>query len=163
MEQQNITIRKAHKADVPQFLKLLSQVNLIHHQGRPDLFNVGQKYNAQELEALMANPETPILVAADAATNVCLGYAMCQLEHYGQQGHIQVPRTTLYLDDLCVDQQARGRHVGSALYHACLQLARELGCHNLTLHAWTCNPGAVAFYERMGMHPYLQAMETIID
>lgn len=148
---------------MPQFLKLLSQVNLIHHQGRPDLFSLGQKYTAQELKALMANSETPILVAADAQSDQCLGYAMCQLEHYGNEGHIQVPRTTLYLDDLCVDQQARGRHVGSTLYRACLELARQLGCHNLTLHAWTCNPGAVAFYEHMGMHPYLQAMETIVD
>lgn len=160
----HVKIRKGTAADIDQFLQLLAQVNLIHHRGRPDLFNAGQKYTRQELEAMLSNPDTPILVAADATTNQCVGYAMCQLEHYDMHNsHIQVPRLTLYLDDLCVDAASRGQHVGHRLYDACCQLARELGCHNITLHAWSCNPTAVAFYERMGMRPYMLGMETIVD
>ncbi|MBQ2401054.1 MAG: GNAT family N-acetyltransferase, partial [Lachnospiraceae bacterium] len=39
---------------------------------------------------------------------------------------------TLYIDDLCVDEQCRGQHVGKALYdHACAY-ARQQGCRTVT-------------------------------
>jgi ribosomal protein S18 acetylase RimI-like enzyme len=71
-------------------------------------------------------------------------------------------RKTLYLDDLCVDESARGRHVGSILYNAVLEHARKLGCHNVTLHVWECNPSARKFYEAMGMKPMSTTMETVL-
>ena len=34
--------RKAETKDISAILNLLKQVNLIHHNGRPDIFNIGQ-------------------------------------------------------------------------------------------------------------------------
>ena len=40
------SIRRAEARDIPGILKLLVQVNMVHHNGRPDLFNeVGKKYS----------------------------------------------------------------------------------------------------------------------
>ena len=36
-------IRKAETKDINAILNLLKQVNLIHHNGRPDIFNIGTK------------------------------------------------------------------------------------------------------------------------
>ena len=48
------------------------------------------------------------------------------------------------------------------LYRAALDLARELGCYNLTLNVWSCNPEAMAFYERMGLKPLKVGMEAVL-
>ena len=69
---------------------------------------------------------------------------------------------TLYIDDICVDRDARGTGVGRALYDHILGYARQRGCYNVTLNVWSCNPGAMAFYEKLGMKPYKVGMETIL-
>ena len=69
---------------------------------------------------------------------------------------------TLYIDDLCVDEQLRRQHIGRQIYEYVLDYARSCGCYNVTLNAWNCNPPAMAFYERLGMKPYKVGMETIL-
>ena len=76
--------------------------------------------------------------------------------------HILEPVTTLYIDDLCVDKDCRGQHIGTELYRHVLDFAREKGCHNLTLNVWSCNPEAMRFYERCGLTPQKVCMEQII-
>ena len=70
---------------------------------------------------------------------------------------------TLYIDDLCVDENCRGRHVGKLLYeHAC-RFAREQGCQTVTLNVWCGNDSAMAFYEKMGLKPRKIYMETRLE
>lgn len=70
--------------------------------------------------------------------------------------------TTLYLDDLCVDESCRGKQVGKSLYEAVLDLARSAGCYNVTLNVWSCNPGAMRFYEKCGLKQQKVGMELIL-
>ena len=44
MNPQTMNIRRAIPEDLPGIDKLLSQVNAVHHEGRPDLFNLGRKW-----------------------------------------------------------------------------------------------------------------------
>ena len=71
-------------------------------------------------------------------------------------------RKTLYIDDICVDRGARGMGAGRAIYRHIVRYAREAGCYNVTLNVWTCNPGAMSFYEKLGLHPYKVGMEEIL-
>lgn len=153
-------IRFAEEKDIPKMMDLLRQVCLVHHEGRPDLFGVGTKYNEEELRLLLSDKKRPILVAADEKDRV-LGYSFCIL-----QRHIDHPVMTdvktLYIDDLCVDESARGQKIGKLLYEASLDLARTLGCYNLTLNVWSCNESALRFYRACGMVPQKIGMETIL-
>ena len=46
-----IKVRRAEKRDIPRVLELLTQVCMVHHNGRPDIFKAdSQKYHAEELE-----------------------------------------------------------------------------------------------------------------
>ena len=74
-----------------------------------------------------------------------------------------VEHTTLYIDDICVDEAARGQGVGRMLFERIRDYARELGAYNVTLNVWSCNPGARAFYEKLGLVPYQTGMEMILD
>ena len=69
---------------------------------------------------------------------------------------------TLYIDDLCVDEALRGKHIGKELYEAALVLAKDNGCYNLTLNVWSCNPSALKFYESQGLMPQKICMEKIL-
>lgn len=162
-----MVIRRAEPGDVEDIDRLLYQVENVHYQGRPDLFNKdAKKYTDEELLDIIADDERPIFVYTDDTDGndgrqPVLGYAFCVFErHIGE--HAMTDIATLYIDDLCVDETVRGRHIGSALYHHVLDFAREQGCYNVTLNVWSCNPAAMGFYERCGLKPYKVGMETIL-
>lgn len=56
----------------------------------------------------------------------------------------------LYIEDLFVDEVARGTGAGRALMAAASAIAKERGCARLELSVLDWNP-ARAFYERLGM------------
>ena len=59
-------IRKARKTDVKRLMALLHQVNMVHHEIRPDLFKPHTtKYNEEELETLLSDENKPIFVYDD--------------------------------------------------------------------------------------------------
>lgn len=156
-------IRRAAAGDIPELHRLLRQVADVHQAGRPDLFKPNAtKYTDDELRGVIADDETPVFVMdAGEPSGRILGYAFCQFQRHPHD-NILTDITTLYLDDLCVDESERGTHIGSALYRHVLAFAREHGCHNLTLNVWACNPGAQAFYERMGLTPYKTCLEQLL-
>lgn len=153
-------IRFAVEKDIPKMLDLLSQVCLVHHRGRPDIFKIGTKYSSQDLKVLLADKERPILVAVDENDSV-IGYCFCIFQQHDDNS-VLTDIKTLYIDDLCVDENLRGKHVGKQLYQAAVKLAKENGCYNLTLNVWSCNPSALRFYESMGLKPQKIGMETLL-
>ncbi len=155
-------IRRAKEQDIPGIDSLLEQVCMVHHMGRPDLFqgNHNRKYTDVQLKEMMTDGERPIFVAVDEAQKV-LGYAFCVMQQHPHDNVLTDIRT-LYIDDLCVDEKIRRQRVGRSLYEYVLRYAREQGCYNVTLNAWSCNPSAISFYESCGMKPQKIGMETIL-
>ena len=153
-------IRRAVREDMNGINALLRQVLEVHHGGRPDLFKGGvKKYKDEELAAIIADDKRPIFVAVKDGK--IQGYAFCVLKQ-PLSDNILTPIKTLYIDDLCVDENARGKGVGRAVYEYVVEYARLSGCYNITLNVWSCNPGAVKFYEKMGLVPQKIGMEKII-
>lgn len=154
-------IRRARECDMKDINRLLVQVNMVHHQGRPDLFRAGKKkYTDEQLRELIHDDSRPIFVAMDDQERV-LGYAFCIFQQH-LDDNILTDIRTLYIDDLCVDETIRGQHIGKSLYEAVLAFARESGCYNVTLNVWTLNEGAMKFYEKCGLKPQKVGMETIL-
>ena len=152
-------IRKAAKEDILRIIELLHQVNMVHHVIRPDLFKPHTtKYNEQELEAMLDEDSKPIFVFDDG---MVLGYAFCQVFEVTNNQLLEDIKT-LYIDDICVDENARGKHVGKALYEHVLEYARSIGCNNITLNVWEGNEPAQRFYRNMGMQVQKTTMEIIL-
>ena len=154
-------IRYANEKDIPKIEDLLSQVCLVHHEGRPDIFKVGRKYSEEELRVMLSDPQRPILVWVDEKDEVN-GYCFCIFQRHVDNS-VLTDIKTLYIDDLCVDESLRGRHIGKELYEAAVKLARDSGCYNLTLNVWSCNPGAMNFYEKLGLKPQKVGMEALLE
>lgn len=153
-------IRMAVYSDIPKIMELLSQVDLVHHNGRPDIFKIGTKYSADRLEAIISDESRPVLVSTDE-NNVVQGYCFCIFQQH-KDNAVLTDIKTLYIDDLCVDEALRGKHIGKELYESAVKLAKEKGCYNLTLNVWSCNPSAMKFYEAQGMLPQKIGMEYIL-
>ena len=154
-------IRRAMEKDMDGINNLLRQVCLVHHKGRPDLFKYGaKKYTDDQLKAIIHDDNRPIFTATDEDGKV-LGYAFCIFQQHIND-NILTDIKTLYIDDLCVDENIRGRHIGKQLYEAVLAFAREQGCYNVTLNVWSLNEPARKFYESCGLKPQKVGMETIL-
>ena len=132
-------IRKANKEDILRIIALLHQVNMVHHVLRPDLFKPHTtKYNEQELESMLDDSSKPIFVYDEGGV---WGYAFCQVSEV--KDHLLLEDIkTLYIDDICVDEKARG-----------------IGCNNITLNVWEGNDPALQFYRNMGMKVQKTTME----
>lgn len=153
-------VRKAEPTDITQIMSLLYQVNAVHNRLRPDLFKGGTtKYNEQELETIIGNPAMPIFVFEEDGQ--VMGHAFCQISDVHDHRLLQDIKT-LYIDDICVDENRRNRHVGRALYEHVCDYARSIGCYNITLNVWEGNESAYSFYRSMGMRNQKTGMEYIL-
>lgn len=154
-------IRFAQAKDVPGILALLRQVGQVHHEGRPDLFRAGaQKYGASQVMAMLFKTQTPIFVAVEG--DAVLGYGFCTVNTH-ESNPVFTEHTTLYIDDLCVDENHRRQHIGTAIYQEILRYARARKCHNVTLNVWCCNRAALEFYEKCGLKPQKIGLETVLE
>ena len=155
-----MTIRFACDRDIPGMIDLLQQVGAVHHQIRPDLFRAGaHKYDEAALNALLTDPNRPILAAEIEGKLV--GYAFCILQ-ITENDPVLCDRKVLYIDDLCVEETLRGQGIAGALYERVLEYARELGCNAVTLNVWCGNENAMKFSEKCGLKPQKIGMETIL-
>ena len=187
-----MNIRPAQVSDIEELTRLLHQVEDVHYQARPDLFTPGGiKHFPSELEHILVDPDQPVFVAVSGARDTStdlsadnsgkhtdipgtdadttkpakpqrlLGYAMC-IWHRSDGSHALAEELSLHIDDLCVDEAARGLGVGTALYQHVCAYAKQEGAHRITLNVWEGNPKAQAFYERLGFKAYSHSMEQLL-
>lgn len=153
-------IRRARIRDIPTLDKLLFEVHKVHSDARPDLFKAGaKKYTDEELAAIIPDDKRPIFVAE--AGGEVVGYAFCIHMQFVNDNNMTDVRT-LYIDDLCVDENVRGLHIGRSLYDYVIDYARGHGYYNVTLNVWADNVSAVGFYEKIGLRVQKIGMEKIL-
>ncbi len=156
-----MNIRPAEIKDLSGVNSLLHQVLEVHAKGRPDIFKSGQKkYTDSELLSIFKNPSTPVFVAVGEQERV-VGYAFCALKAT-QNDNILKDRRELYIDDLCVDENLRGKHIGRSLFEYVKAFAEEGGFDAITLNVWSLNDSALKFYEKCGFSPLKTVMERKI-
>ena len=155
-----MTVRRAEEKDIPVLKTLLMEVLNIHAQGRPDIFVPNRtKYTDEELVKMISDPRTPIFVYDEDGT--VLGYAFCIYKERAHSNNMTDIRT-LFIDDLCVDAAARGKHVGESLYHYVKDYARANGFYHVTLNVWSFNEKAIGVDEAMGLKPMEYVMEEVL-
>lgn len=154
-------IRRAKVSDYDGVMKLLTQVNNLHVEMRPDIFVANAvKYDEKRFAEMVKDDYAPIFVAVDDTDKV-LGHLFCSVRDYKQVA-VYKDFKSLFIDDLCVEESARGQGVGKALCEFAIGYARENGCYDVTLNVWEGNKSARAFYEKMGMFPKETQMEYIL-
>lgn len=95
------------------------------------------------VEQLIVDPNTEFLLAAlgDPATGVC----QLRFRH-----SVWTSSEDCWLEDLFVEEGARGKGLGRALVNAACERASERGAQRIELDTNESNAGAIALYESLG-------------
>ena len=153
-------IRRAEPSDIPEILRLLVQVCNVHQDIRPEIFKRdGVKYTENDLKTLLLDESRPVWCALEG--DQFLGYCFCQWENMPDNS-VGFSRKELYIDDLCVDEAARGKGVATALFRFVTDTAKAAGAAFITLNVWQGN-SALEFYEKMGMKPRKVFMDLPLE
>ena len=157
---ESLRIRRATEDDIPIIEKLLYEVHKVHSDARPDLFKAGaKKYTNEELKTILHDENKPVFVAEK--DKIVVGYAFCVHKQFVNDNNMTDVKT-LYIDDLCVDEDVRGEHIGRQLYEFVIDYAKRHGYYNVTLNVWADNVKAVGFYEKIGLKIQKIGMEKIL-
>ncbi len=111
----------------------------------PQLSSSSPPPTADELRRLVDNPETVLFVARDAGEII----GSLTLAFY------RIPTgLKAWIEDVVVDEAARGRGVGDALNRAAIDEARRRGAKNVSLTSRPSREAANRLYQRLGFEPY---------
>lgn len=142
MSNDSLAIRPATAADVPIVLSFIRQ--LAEYERLLDKVVASE---ARLRETLFGSPPAAeVLLAFDG--DMPVGFAL-----FFHNYSTFLAQRGLYLEDLFVIPEARGRGVGRRLLTTLAQLAVERECGRLEWAVLDWNAPAIAFYERMGAVP----------
>jgi GNAT superfamily N-acetyltransferase len=132
-------IRRARASDAPVFLELVDALADYERLDRPS----GAARERLVRDAFGDHPRIDVLLAEDGGRAV--GYAIV-LETYSS--FLALP--TLYLEDLFVIPDERGRGWGRTFFRALAEEALRRGCGRMEWVVLDWNRLAIDFYERLG-------------
>lgn len=139
MKPKPIQVRRARRADGPELLRLIDALADYEKLKKPT-----RAARARLLaDAFGARPRFEALLAFEGG--VAVGYAIV-FETYSSF----LAKPTLYLEDLFVLPDHRGRKIGLRLIRHCRAEARRRGCGRMEWTVLDWNRLAIDFYERLG-------------
>ena len=155
-----MNIRNAQIDDVNMVSELMLQVAKIHSSARRDIFkekNIEEIKN--EVNNRMNNKEN-ILIAEE--NNSIFGVIIYKIKEVRE--HINLKdRTVLWIDELVVDENIRGKGIGRSLFLEVNKIAKENNCNAVELNCWNFNRQEIKFYEKCGMNTQRLIMEVKIN
>lgn len=136
------TVRPATEHDLPRIVELLQQLSL--DDRREDLGPPLPDVYVDVFRRLEADPGQHLLVVEDDERIVGSVTVIVSpnLSHKGTPW--------AEVENMVVDDAARGRGHGEALIREAIEIARRAGCYKLTLTSNNQRTGAHRFYERVG-------------
>ena len=117
------------------------------------------KYTESDLTELLCDEARPVWCALE--DEHFLGYCFCQWKEY-RDSSVSTDRKELYIDDLCVDETARGNGVATVLFRHVTAVAKAAGAKFITLNVWEGN-SARNFYDKMGMKPRKTTLDLPLE
>ena len=138
----SVHLRFAEAADVPVIAKLIR--GLAHYEKLEGEVTMTEELLAKNLFGPRRYAET--LLAEDGSEVV--GFAL-----FFHNFSTFLAQPGIYLEDLFVVPEQRGRGIGRALLERLAQIAVERGCGRLEWAVLDWNRDAIGFYERLGATP----------
>ena len=139
-------IRDMESKDYPEIDRLMKELHELHVKGRPDLYTeLEHPYSREEFEKIVSDPEIIAILAEEKS--VVIGLCIGTLRKKSGMGEMK----TMYIEDLIVDRNFRGKGIASQLYEEMEERGRNTGAKRLDLMVWEFNSDAKRFYEKQGM------------
>jgi GNAT superfamily N-acetyltransferase len=142
MKEQKLEIRSATVADVPLILQLIR--DLATYERAPDEVIATE----EKLHEVLFGPRPAAEVALAFESDSPVGFAI-----FFQNFSTWLGRPGLYLEDLFVKPEARGKGYGRALLVHLANIAHERGCGRMEWAVLDWNEPAIQFYRKLGAKP----------
>jgi GNAT superfamily N-acetyltransferase len=142
MKKENFTIRAATVPDVPAILELIRA--LATYERAPNEVTATEQGLTEVLFG--QKPAAEVLLAFENETAV--GFAV-----FFHNFSTWLGRPGLYLEDLFVGPEHRGKGYGRALLIHLAKIARERGCGRMEWAVLDWNEPAIEFYRKLGAKP----------
>ncbi len=134
-----LTVRRAEPGDVPDMLRLI--VALAIYEREPDAV----KATPESLTETMFGPDASVFAHVAVQDGAIVGVALWFETYSTWTG-----APSLYLEDLFVDESARGTGAGRALFTALAREAEARGCARIDWAVMDWNQSARGFYRSIG-------------
>ena len=140
-EEVNLNIRKASIDDVPLILKFIKELSVYEKRSK----EVVATEDTLRETLFGDKPYAQVLIAEIEGKPV--GYAL-----YFYHFSTFIGRPGLYIEDVYVSEEYRGKRIGTALFKYCAHIAKENKCVRMEWSVLKWNP-ARKFYDHMGAKP----------
>jgi GNAT superfamily N-acetyltransferase len=131
-------VRRAKRSDSSHFLKLVVALAKFEHLQTPSPA-AGRRMVAEIFDRRSIH-----LLVAESGERL-VGYALYFFTYSSF-----LARPTLYIEDLFVLDEQRGKGIGQSLFLRCAREAAEKGCGRMEWSVLNWNSRAIRFYEGMG-------------
>lgn len=154
-------VRIAKREDLTRINELRRQVNVLHYEGRPDLFRTGFCDELRDFIYDIWEFDNSDVIAA-VRDNVICGFAC--VEYITQpQSAFKCKRSFYHISEFGVDEDYRRQGVATELFEFIKEHAQSKGLDKIELDVWEFNDTALKFYESMGFGTYRRYMEYDIS
>ena len=114
------------------------------------------KYTHDDLSKMVNDDANPIFIAE--MDGGAVGYCFCETKN-NPATNITYAKKELYIDDLCVHENHRGKGVAKELFDYVKNFAIANNFDCMTLNVWAGNQRAENFYKKQGFVPRKTMME----
>lgn len=139
---ESLIIRDGHREDVPLLLHFIQQ--LAQHEGLPEKVVATENMLVNQL---FSEPVVARFVIAEIDQQP-VEYAL-----YFYTFSTYLGRKCLYLEDLYITPEVRGKGYGLALFKYIAKIAIQENCGRLEWSVVNWNEPAIKFYQKMGAEP----------
>lgn len=153
----DVSIREGTLSDYKGVNDLNCQIHGIHVQERPDIYkNTEVPLDKDYYSCLLKDENAKVILAI--SEDRAIGYSIFEIKVTPNRDNL-VYRKIIYVDDICVDENYRGKGIGKKLFKYISEYGKGVGAHSLELSVWEFNKGAIDFYNKMGMDTKNRRME----
>jgi GNAT superfamily N-acetyltransferase len=152
-------VRTANVKDIEKILSLEEQVFESHLKARPDWVKKNP-LNYDYIKSIIESINGKIFIAE--VENIVVGHCIISIREI-KNHHMMHDMTNIEIDDMCIDEEYRGKGIGRKLFEEVRIYAKEKGAAKIELMVWEFNKNAKYFYEHMGMKTRINRMELNVE
>ncbi len=154
-EMSGFIIRNARLADRFAVAELWCELMSLHQSldSRFSIAEEGQKKYARHVQEILRSRDNLVLVAEETASGALVGYILGELQMRSPKVK---PGLYAFISDVYVREQWRQQGVGSALFEELRLWCVGRKATAIELYVAENNPAALAFWQAMGLMPFLK-------
>lgn len=153
----NIEIRPTKESDYESVMKIMSQVQDMHVQWRPDIYKYNDKLFTEEIFKNIVKSGTFFVTEIN---NTVVGVLEITFRHIESPAH--VTRDVIFVDTMAIDEKYRGKGIGHKMFEFLKIMKIEKNMDGIELQVNAKNIAAYEMYKKYGFTEKSINMELLI-